>query len=91
LKRPIQQLFFSATYSPDVIDYIANIVEKANTIKLDIGAVHLPNIQQFYYKFPPKGKIDFIKEICGSFTKSTQIIIFVVNTKNFAYKLFRSL
>ena len=44
LKRPIQQLFFSATYRPDVIDWIANIVENANIIKVDIGAVHLPNV-----------------------------------------------
>ena len=90
MKRPIQQLFFSATYAPDVIDYIANIVDKDNTIKLDIGAVHLPNVHQFYYKCPSKGKIDFFKEIYGSFTKSTQTIIFV-NTNRFAVKLFRRL
>ena len=48
------------------------------------------NVQQFYYKCPSKGKIDFIKEIFGSFSKSTKTIIFV-NNNNFAYKLFTTL
>ena len=50
----------------------------------------LDNVQQFYYKCPNKGKIDFIKEIFDSFSKSTQTIIFV-NTKSFTEKLFRTL
>lgn len=50
----------------------------------------LENVQQFYYKCPPKGKIEFVKEIYDSFSKSTQTIIFV-NTKNYAEMLFRRL
>ena len=50
----------------------------------------LDHVQQFYYKCPPKGKIDFIKEIYDSFSKNTQTIIFV-NTKKFAETLFRTL
>ena len=47
-------------------------------------------MQQFYYKCPPKGKIEFIKEIYDSFSSHTQTIIFV-NTKSFAETLFRRL
>ncbi len=47
----------------------------------------LDNIQQFYYKCKPKGKIDFVKEIYDAFTKNTQTIIFV-NTLDYAEFLF---
>ena len=47
---------------------------------LNIETLKLENVQQFYFKCPSKGKIDFIKEIYDSFSMSTQTIIFV-NTK----------
>ena len=73
-----------------VLDWIYMIVDEANMIRISIEQVKLHNVQQLFYKCPHKGKIDFIKEIFDSFSKSTKTIIFV-NNNNFAYKLFTTL
>ena len=52
--------------------------------------MHLPNVQQFYYKCPPKGKIKFVKEIYDSFSKTTQTIIFM-STMKFSEILFKKI
>jgi ATP-dependent RNA helicase DDX19/DBP5 len=64
------------------------IVDEAYQIRIE--EVKLDNVQQFYYKCPSKGKIEFIKEIYDSFSSHTQTIIFV-NTKSFAETLHRRL
>jgi superfamily II DNA/RNA helicase len=71
LGRPIQHVFFSATYDADVSKEISNILDEAIQISLQIESVKLDNIQQFYYKCKPKGKIDFVKEIYDAFSKNT--------------------
>ena len=73
-----------------VLDWIDTIVDEAIMIKISIEKVKPANVQQLFYKCPHKGKIDFIKEIFDSFSKSTKTIIFV-NNNNFAYKLFTTL
>ena len=73
-----------------VLDWIYTIVDETIMIQISIEKVKPPNVQQLFYKCPHKGKIDFIKEIFDSFSKSTKTIIFV-NNNNFAYKLFTTL
>ncbi len=50
----------------------------------------LDNVNQFYFKCPPRGKIDFVQELFEAFEKNTQTIIFV-NTKDFADKVYTKL
>ena len=89
-KRKIQYVFFSATYEKEVSAEIAKIIEEAVQLHLKIESLKLDNLQQYYYKCPPKGKIDFIKQIFDSFATETQTIIFM-NTKAFAETLFYKL
>ena len=50
----------------------------------------LDNVNQFYFKCPPRGKIDFVQDLFEAFEKNTQTIIFV-NTKDFADKVYTKL
>ena len=90
LKRKIQYIFFSATFEEEVSKDISQLVSEAYQISLQLKAVKLENVQQLYYKCPPRGKINFIKEIFDSFSNDTQTIIFM-NTLNFAETLFYDL
>ena len=50
---------------------------------MKVELLKLDNVQQFYFKCKPHGKIDFLKNIYDAFEKQTQTIIFV-NTKKYA-------
>lgn len=85
LPKKVQFIFFSATYTDDVMEAISAMSTQAQMIRLKKEQLQLDHISQYEFRCEQGKKPDFIKKVFDV-CEMTQTVIFV-NTKAYAERL----